>query len=159
MGFALLCSPNRRDTDLGHMLRLRRWRRCVTTVWPAACLFDNYGFPHWLLSTRYLWCADFGFKYSGIPVSLLSIAAPCEKIYHRCLFFISRYDWTLPHSLCFGRSWPTDWFLFTRVIQSSSWCFASLTSVCFNCPRFVWKDIHARSVCQTKVFQRAVTYP
>ncbi len=157
MGFALLCSSNRRDMDLGHMLRLRCWLRCVT-VWPAACLFDNYGFPHWLLSTRYPSCAEFGFKYSGIPVSLLSIAAPCGKIYHRCLFFHFEM-WLDTASLTVLQKILTYWFLFTRVIQSSSWCFASLTSVCFDCPRFIWKDIHAGSVCPTKVFQPTVTYP
>ena len=67
--------------------------------------------------------------------------------------------WLDTASLTVLRKILTYWFLFTRVIQSSSWCFASLTSVCFDCPRFIWKDIHAGSVCPTKVFQPAVTYP
>ena len=117
----LLWPFNRLWVSLSSVLRIegtRTWDICSDFVVDSAALPCNR--PHASSTTmafltgyfhrRYLWCADFGFKYSGIPVSLLSIAAPCEKIYHRCLFFISRCDWTLPHSLWFGRSWPTTGF-------------------------------------------------
>ena len=158
MGFALLCSPNRRDTDLGHMLRLRRWRRCVTTVWPAACLFDNYGFPHWLLSTKIsMMC---WLRIQVLWDTCLLAVNSCSLWENLSSLLVLHFEmWLDTASLTVLRKILTYWFLFTRVIQSSSWCFASLTSVCFDCPRFVWKDIHAGSVCPTKVFQPAVTYP
>ena len=107
MGFALLCSSNRRDTDLGHMLRLRRWRRCVTTVWPAACLFDNYGFPHWLLSTKIsMMC---WLRIQVLWDTCLLAVNSCSLWENLSSLLVFHFEMWLDtaHSPCFGRSWPT----------------------------------------------------